>query len=277
VTSGRPVDLDTLADYVEGVLDTEDAAEVASLIADDPEWSATYAQLTGALPQVASALAAVPAEPMPAPVSSRIASALEALDRPTNVVSIERARSVRFGKRSTWLKVAAAVIFIGLFLGVLPQFVGSSNSGGSEKSSSASGGAITNHEAVRGPVQLSASGRDYTAAMLANSAPAAPQAGGTASTSNVPGPTRRPSVGGNNQTFGAEEVPPSLRQFTDQSRLNECLDDVAKAVGGGTPSSVDFAQYAHQPALIIGFSDLPSSVAVGSACGQNGADILARG
>jgi hypothetical protein len=279
VISGRPVDLDTLADYVEGVLDADATAEVDSLIADDPAWSAAHAQLIEALPQVTSALAAVPAESMPAEVSLRIGDALRSLDRHANVVSMAAARRSRFGSRSTWLKVAAAVIFLGLFLGLLPRVIGSSSSGGTDKNAASSGGSNALSEQIHTPVKLTNSGIDYSKSTLERvPAPAAPPvaAGSVAPDGGVRGSAKTPASVPSGETFGAESVPAPLARLASTPALDVCLHDVAAALGG-TPVSVDFARYQGRPALIIGFSDLPYSVAVGAACGETGADILARG
>ncbi|SCF43489.1 hypothetical protein [Micromonospora mirobrigensis] len=82
MTSGdlSQVDHDLLADYVGGALEgTPEQATVARLVDEDPTWSAAYARLVTALPQVHDDLArwaAGPAPEMPLAVAERIAAAL---------------------------------------------------------------------------------------------------------------------------------------------------------------------------------------------------------
>ncbi|BCB80600.1 hypothetical protein Pflav_070100 [Phytohabitans flavus] len=74
------VDFDLLADYVGGALDgTPEEAVVARRIAEEPTWAQAHAALVEATGSVEASLVAwgESAEPMPAEVADRIATALE--------------------------------------------------------------------------------------------------------------------------------------------------------------------------------------------------------
>jgi len=62
------VDLDLLADYVEGVLDPDEQARVQLLVQHDRDWASAHDALQAALPSVAAALASVNPVAMPASV-----------------------------------------------------------------------------------------------------------------------------------------------------------------------------------------------------------------
>jgi anti-sigma factor RsiW len=275
--SGRPVDLDTLADYVEGVLDADATAEVADLIRDDPAWASTYAGLSAAQPLVATALSSIPDEPMPVDVANRIDGAIRSLDRPSNVVPLSSARARR--DRSVlsrgWLKAAAALVLVALGIGLVVRVAGTTAPTGSKSATSGSAGVPM--LAPPSGVKVTASGTDYTKSSLATrpgpeNAPQATAGGSSA--------TRRPAIAGPGavSSFGPDRVSSSLRRLTDPDELSTCLSAVAQATGG-TPAAVDFALYEHRPALIIGFADLAFSVAVGPSCGEGGAGaaLLGRG
>lgn len=98
----RPVGVDALADYVEGLLDPDERAQVELAIAEDPQTAALVAELE-ALPDL---LAATDVEPMPADVVARVDAAIarESQDR--------AAAPVPTGRRTTrarrWLVPAMA-------------------------------------------------------------------------------------------------------------------------------------------------------------------------
>lgn len=276
--SGRPVDLDALADYVEGVLDAGATAEVADLIRGDPAWASTYAELSAAQPLVAAALSSIPDEPMPVDVANRIDGAIRSLDRPSNVIPLTAARTV-LRERSVlnrgWLKVAAALVLVLLGVGLVVRVAGSTAPTGSKNATS--GSAALPMLVPPSGVKLTATGTDYTKSSLATrpGPEIAPQG-----TSGGNSATRGPAIAGPGavSSFGAERVSSSLRRLTDPDELSMCLSAVAQATGG-KPATVDFALYEHRPALIIGFSDLAFSVAVGPNCGEGGAGaaLLGRG
>lgn len=64
--------LDQLADYTAGLLDPADAARLTRRLAADPELAALAVDVAAALDRVGDELAAVPVEPMPAPVAARL-------------------------------------------------------------------------------------------------------------------------------------------------------------------------------------------------------------
>lgn len=74
----HPVDLDLLADYLAGELDSASARRVEALVAGEPAWSASLSALRRADEAVRDSLAGVPAEPMPDDVVDRLMAALAA-------------------------------------------------------------------------------------------------------------------------------------------------------------------------------------------------------
>ena len=74
------VDIDLLADYIDGALDGPRRAEVEQLIATDPQWRETYELLVPGMVAAGAELTAMGArpEPMPADVVARLDAALAA-------------------------------------------------------------------------------------------------------------------------------------------------------------------------------------------------------
>ncbi|WP_433299492.1 hypothetical protein ACQP2F_46330 [Actinoplanes sp. CA-030573] len=295
----RGVDVNLLADYIGGVLDgTPDESVVATLIADDLAWRAAYETLSGGMASVTAELGRFEAEPMPDDVAARLDAALAAAPPPLAVVRStesedETAPAVREKKSSRKLRwvtpiavAAGAVAFVGFGLDYLAGRDGSST----DSSYSTAGGQA---ESDKGAAADSGA---------ANSAQAPALAPDRASGS-VPAPTRKLEVppgpqllaSGMNyskKTLGeavsstmassADAYDKSLARLRVGSALQDCLDMIAAANGGGhlEAESVDFARYNGKPAIVVRFTSNGKSwaVASGPACGtlSGGADTLAK-
>lgn len=260
------VDLDLLADCMDGALPDAQARTVLDLVASDPAWAAGYAALASAQPAVRGAVASYAAgtEPMPADVADRITRALRDASRPAPVLSLAAARARRGRQMPGWARAAAGVAAACLVtVGAVAALHGVQ--GGSTKSASTTTdrNAISLPRATRtlpvapgSSVWVSASGQDYTAATLG---------------SNTHRPTSVTTFGSDSESGGRPlQVPEDLSRLTAVSALQECLAAIT-ATYGGTPTAVDYATYNGQPALIVTISSPNLVVAVADQCGLPGA------
>jgi hypothetical protein len=268
--TSRPVDLDTLADYLEDLLPPAERATVADLIATDPSWSATLTALQAAQPRVIAALSAAGQDPTPMPAD--VLGRVDELRRSAVVVDLGARRASRLHRtvHSSLLKVAAALIVLVVGIGFLTQFARSQSS---EKSASNTGAKAVAPQAVPAPpgLTIGRSGTDYTRADL------------TSGGNIVAGPSRFPTHAGPapahvpspGAVVAPGSVPPALRRLLEPAALSDCLTAV-EALTGRTPTGVDFALYQHDPALIFGFGTAGALIAVGPTCGEPGAgaDVL---
>lgn len=290
------VELDRLADWTAGALESTDAAEVARLVATDPRWSQAHALLVEADQAVRDDLlaASAPAPAMPLDVVARIEAALRdassgsviPLD-PTRARPSTRTRSRSSSRRrsdprrrhnSRILAIAAAVIAVAGGLGYALTQVPSV--GGSATSAAP---ALDSAEGDAGPGQVAApnsgalprvvvTDTNYTRTALAAlgavsdtaaEAPPGLTSGGNA-TRDAPFPV--PDV-------MKQAIPGPLARLTAPAALSACLSAVVQA-HPGAPVSVEFARFDGQPALIILLRTNGAStvVAVGPDCGLAGAD-----
>ena len=301
-SGGRPVDLDLLADYIEGALTPDEAARIEDLVDNDPAWAEMLAALTAALPSVDARLSAYAVEtpPMPSEVAERITASLHALaadaaaperhttDRPatnrpaTNRPAADRPAADRPGASARrhrrrllsnrWLQAAAIlIIFIGGLtvvakLGSNSTAKSATSGNGGEKSAIAGVAPSLPDMSTRPGLSVSASGKDYNASTLTGPVP------GPAFTAHLSGPT-----GGDVEPAAPASVPAALSRLLDPSALNDCLTAV-EATNSGIASAVDFASYQGQPALIVTIGAPEIVVAAGPACGLpgRGADEIAR-
>jgi hypothetical protein len=256
-----PSDLDTLADYVEGLLDgTPEADAVAERIAADPTWADAYRQLTAATPQVTAELAELAHPPLPPAIAARLESAME--KQYATSQTIVRLKPRRSPARSEgWTRfggwAAAAVIVLVICVGGIAAIrSGSSSNNDSASSSKASG--------VSAPAGTVAAGGVHKSGLYYRSADLGPQArnqlepGTTAGTMSqaVPAPAAAPSG--------------PLSRLAGASALRTCL----VTLGVSEAQSVDYATLDGQPAVVIVTPD-PSGrtwdvLAVGPECGVNG-------
>ncbi len=282
----RERDLDLLADFIAGVLDDAQTAEVAHLVATDTQWARTYDALIWADGAVRHDLNAAAGDaPMPAAVAARLDRALltargaTASRRP--VVHSAR-RKETAGRRAwgRWAGVAAAAASVVAVVGgitVASQLAGRETPNAAApqiNSESGDRGAAdvpppsAPTSAVSGQPSFVISGIDYQAATLSQLALAAPvPAHGAAPTSDdaskvaeVPQLVR-------------EAAPAGLSRLTVLTELSACL--AAIRVGHpGTVAVVDYARFGGQPALVVLVRQGATStiVAVGPDCGLAGAD-----
>jgi hypothetical protein len=283
------VDLDLLADYVEGVLDPDEQARVISFVQHDPEWASAHDALVAALPSVATALASVTPEPMP---TSVLAATLEsfAAERAANALETEPDRSAtgahkrddtrpvggrpptagtkrarRRELRGAVLAAFALVLVVSLGLGYLAH-----NNTQSAKSPATDGKAaapqFAGGAASGGKPLIVASGRDYTQ-------PTLPYAYGAQNPPAATPPVRTPD----SIVPGPEITSASLDRLRMPDALDACLAGVTATVGG-TPMLVDYARFQGVPALIVTIADPRTVLAVGADCGLpgHGIDELAR-
>jgi anti-sigma factor RsiW len=302
-------DLDRLADYTAGLLDPAEAAEVDRLIATDDGWARAHDALIAAQPLVDRALARLPEERMPADVAARIEHALGRAagdargagpgqrstagdargagpgQRPTaigpgpaagtgsNVIDLGRARRWRRAALAT-TAVAAAVAVCAGGLVALNGLRSVTNSATSSAGGAANAPQVTQDTGTVPTILVS--GTDYTHVQLAT--PPAEASRVPDALSGQPGkgaPSGAAAAPGGRSN--ADAVPPStavpaeLARLTDPTQLRACLDAIV-AVDRGQPTSVDYARYKGQPALIVTLAVGPvTAVAVGPSCGLPGA------
>ena len=303
---GRPVDIELLADFAEGLLTPSQANEVRQLIDADPAWASTLTMLDESAPAVAAALAAYAedtAGAMPTEVAARLTSALaevargresqpssEPLDadphgagrqgpadnrpgrggggtRPPTV----RTPSGRSGSRTLWTRLALVSVFVLAVVGVgfLVRLAPSTQSNSTSSGSALAAPDVRLPElAARPGLTVTASGTQYSASTSVY---------GGANSSEVPRPTAAGSGGGVqplHQTAKAvspDRAPAALGRLTSPAALEACLEAVETSVGG-TTRSVDFASYDGAPALIVVLDSPPRAVAVDPNCGLDGND-----
>lgn len=292
-----PVDLDMLAEYMDGLLPAAEAAIVAGRVAGDPHWAALYASLGAAMPAVRTSLAAQPpAEPMPLDVRDRIMAALGELP-PISGATVGQTPSAMSPARDVgppagatgdvrppgrrdrshrppmrrrlaqagWLKAALSIAVVAVvFVGVGFALRGSSQS-----------------EKTAGTPAPAAAGRDVTAPArtpdFSSAGAAIPGVRVTTSGTNYTAATlgqngiQAPTAPRPELTGGTEG--PALGGAGSPDATNPlvaCLADITAAHGGHV-IAVDIATYEGRPALIVTLTAPPLTVAVGTACGTPGA------
>ena len=178
--NAQPVDHDLLAGYVGGALDgSPDGADVAELVATDPEWADAHDRLVVALEAVGADLAAYAAvdEPMPDDVAARLEAALADAPPALTVVSGGRPGAGRRKRKIPgWLApvaVAASVVaFAGFWLNSAGGGFSADDSGGSDSAATSSdaggsGNAEQAPAAASAPVlRREATGLDYDDQMV---------------------------------------------------------------------------------------------------------------
>ncbi|MFC0532910.1 hypothetical protein [Phytohabitans kaempferiae] len=286
------VDFDLLADYVGGALDgTPEEAVVARRVAEEPAWREAHAALTEATGSVHASLAAwgEAAEPMPAEVADRIATALEQephrpalvpvpgdADGPRRSATKARRRLPAWAAPATIAAGVVALAGFGLSQaggigGSDDSSAGSADAPVSARENAADGRATLPFNSADGPVV--ASGQDYRQAGLSDAAPP-------------------PMPMGSKQTSGEEAAPGStaaqidnaspLGRLRDPVALGSCVSAIGRdhPPGVGTVEVVDLATFEGSPAVIVFFTDGSGARwvwASGPECGQaaRGADTRA--
>lgn len=273
----RDLDLDRLADFIAGVLDGQDATEVAELVATDPVWSRAYAALVDADKAVRTQLRAwTDAMPqrMPADVAGRIDAALAAVHRPHTAPV--RSLSVARQRRRHALVAAAAAVVVGVVgLGVasqvLPGLRGFASTEAAEAPQPVRGeGAAEPDDSVGTPhntVTVMSSGTNYTASTLRQLVGA-----GVRATPDRAGKSTRSPAGVEAPALPAEDDP--LARLRDPAELKSCLDAI-RAQQLGVPTLIDYARYEGAPALVVVLrqgAGASTVVVAGPDCGRKGAD-----
>jgi anti-sigma factor RsiW len=288
-----PIDVEMLADYLDGLLPAGPAAAVERRIESDPRWAIAAEQLRRAAPAVMGALRDTHTEPMPEVVFDRLMRALpdrgdatinDRTDRtvdkpaapedrdapPARVISLDRRR----GRRSIWsnvAKVAAALIVLaGIGTGIGFGLRG----GGINQSSSTSAGSAEKAPPAASAgdvggvaIPVTASGHDYTGEL-------------TRAPSTLPAPHVQspilPTPNGAGTDSAVPNVPPILERLANGG-LPACLAQLQDQFGL-PPVRADFGSYAAQPVVVVTLSG-PDIIAVGADCGLpgHGADVLATG
>jgi len=287
--NAQPVDHDLLARYVGGALDdSPDGADVAELVATDPEWADAHDRLVVALEAVGADLAAYAAvdEPMPDDVAARLEAALA--DAPPALTVVPGGRSAarrRKRKIPGWLApvaVAASVIaFAGFWLNSAGGGFSADDSGGSDSAATSSdaggsGNAEQAPAAASAPVlRREATGLDYNDQMVE---------GGARTTLKSSDAPQGPAVGDPDRTApprtylgDGSSASPQLGRLTAPAALAECLGAIATEHGVPitTTTAVDYARYEGKPALVVFFTDAAGQQwawVAGPDCGPGGAD-----
>jgi hypothetical protein len=275
------VDLDLLADYVGGALDTQEHATVAGLIAHDPAWRAAYDELTTGMTAVGAQLSAVGAasEPMPADLAVRLEEAFRA------ATPAPRLEPIRGGVRSStpdprrrrwrWAVPIAAAAGVLAFAGIgVDYLAGGSNTATDSRASSAGGAArpenaplaasgLPQVAAPPSAAQIRSTGTDYDLATLSSGASSRVEAPPAKNATAAPG-------------IADESGAAPLARLRPPDALLGCLNAIATANGAGTITvqTVDYARFRGKPALVVRFSAANGkwAWASGPSCGAPGAD-----
>jgi hypothetical protein len=273
-------ELDQLADFVAGAADPAVEARIARRVADEPRWAAAHRQLVAADTAMSELLRAS-AQPlvMPADVAAGVDDALrvlarssglslitgEASDPPPTISAPERLRHWRIGR------IAAAAAGIVAVVGGIGLAAKSINDSGSTTASAPmrdnSGAAPAQGPSLGGPEpERLFSGTNYTSQTLSG----APKRLVSPDFASVPGvePPQVPE-----RADGAAAVPDPLVRLLDPGALAACLDAI-RALIPGTVTTVDYAKFEGDPALVVVVrrAGQLTNVAVGPDCGRIGAD-----
>jgi hypothetical protein len=289
-------ELDELADFAEGVLDSAAAARVAVLVRTDERWSAALAALTQAAPATLAALQT--AARVPVAIPGEVAARLDAVlthnpsqpagspSRPVGGRTDARRPAAtarpssagpgrRSGARRTARTVAGVVALVVLVCGGGLTLARTLRPALSHSDSAAVGNApaqprpefattptgdLPGESSGATRPRLLASGTDYrpdTLHLLVNTPPAAPAMTLNADKANM-------------------SVPGALGGLTTEGGFAACVASVG-LVHTGQVTVADYARFEGQPALVlVVVSGMKSTViAVGPGCGGAGADELA--
>jgi len=278
----RPVDIELLADFSEGLLPPDEASAVQARVDADPEWADTLALLRASGPAVASALASYAEatdDPMPTDISDRLAAALIAERAPaaprlsdqrpprssaaTGPPASRKPPGRRRSRHTAWSRgalVAVAVLVVA-GLGLFAKF-GISPEATSNSKTTAASGSDAAAPALPG-LMITASGTNYTSLLTPFAASATPT-----NPLIVPHATRSPA-GINGPALGSpstlEHVQPVLDRLLNPATLRACLTKI-EGLAGGTAQSVDFATYEGTPAIVVVLDSPSSAIAADSNC-----------
>jgi hypothetical protein len=248
------LDLDTLADLQEGLLEPERATDAAAHLQDCPDCRTTRAALDDVSAQLRDLGAADQA--VPEDVVRRLDDALVAVGTPTPAATAT-ITPLRRPERAPWrtraLQAAAVFVLIAAVGGIgygAVRGLSNGDSASSTAASDSSGGAkAASPESQRGAAgyKIMASGRDYTGTslraavpeLLAGSLPLVGASGPTSSDSSAP-----PSSSAAPGTAGTGN-----QRLRSGAALAACVANLAG--GPVTPLAVDVAKFKGQPATVI--------------------------
>jgi len=288
----RPVDIELLADFSEGLLAPAEAEAVRAQVDADPDWAAALSLLRESAPGVTAALAAYAADTsaaMPPDVADRLTAALIAersagdtavSEQVTPTQAAPRRRPLRSPatrpptsrkssgrgrrSRSPWTlgALAAVVVLVVVGLGFVVKFVAAPT----EKSSgSASVASAPELDGVGLPgLTITSSGIDYTSLTFSAVTPTKPSplAPSAATAIKSPAGINGPSLNG---PKALRNVPPALDRLLDPVTLRACAIKI-EGLATGTARSIDFATYHGAPAIIVTLESPTSRVAADPNC-----------
>jgi len=237
--SAMHLDRTTLAELDEGLLGTDAAAQARRHLAGCAECRDRLASIT----RVRTALAAAPAEPLPASVGARLDAALKAADR-SAPVTLRRGAPPLAARRSRWqpggglLAAGAAASIVLLLFGALVVGALKGGNGGSTTSAGGSGSEARSADVAGGGVV--ASGRNYTAATVVAAVPALVAGQGRAQLA--------PSESGS-PAADIKATAPRAR-LAGPGALEPCIAELAGR-SGVRPLAVDLARFAGKPAAVL--------------------------
>ena len=279
----RPVDIELLADFSEGLLPAAEASAVQTLVDGDPEWADALALLRESAPDVSDSLAAYADDtsaPMPSDVMDRLSAALtaerssgdpEAVPRrgPTRPSSrhdasrptTPRARGRRY--RAALGALTAVVVLVAVGIGFGVKFAGAPSEKSSGTTSDAAAQPPLHTFSLRG-VTITASGTNYTALSITAVAPSAP-GGLTPAPGGIKSPAGINAGSGVAPAPALTDVPPALRRLLNPDTLRTCLTKI-EGLQTGTARQVDFATYDGSPAIIVTLESPNSMVAADPDC-----------
>lgn len=253
------LDLVTLADLDEALLEPAVASRVRGHLAGCSDCRLRLASVAG----VRTALAAAAAEPLPAEIGARLDAALAGADRSAPVPAGRTAFTSMATRRIAWrpggglLAAGAAASIVALLVGALA--IGALRDGGGSANSTAGAGAAPARG--RSDAASTASGRNYTAAVLRAAVPA------------LVAPQRRTAM-----AAGAPvQAPPELAGLREPPALARCVAELAGRAGVA-PLAVDLARFAGKPAAVVvlpeaGRASVLDVWVVGPGCTRGNPDL----
>lgn len=260
-SGGAHLDLVTLADLDAASLEPAAESRVRGHLAGCSDCRLRLASVTG----VRTALAAAPAEPLPADIGARLDAALAGAHRSAPVAVERTAVTPVAGRRIGWrpggglLAAGAAASIVLLLFGAL--VIGALRDG---NRGAATGTAKSNPAAGRrAGGEISASGRNYTAAALRAAVPAL-----------VAKPGRAASA----SELSVAQAPVELARLREPRALTPCVAELAGRAGVA-PLAVDLARYAGKPAAVVVLPETGRPAVldvwvVGPGCTRGNADLL---
>jgi hypothetical protein len=278
------VDVDTLADLEEGLLETEQATTIAEHLETCPQCRARRDAIDDVQLLLRDRGAGADA-PAPEDVVRRLDDALAAAATPlptasatvtplhTASATVTPLTSPQARARQPWMTrvLQAAAVFVlvaavgGLGYGGIKALSGGDSTGASTAADSGGGQARTQKREAAHPYVITSSGRNYTASSLRSAVPGllsgkfdatARGTGGKATPSKTPtGPTAEHAPAAGSAT--------DSERLRDKKALAACVANLAgEKKGVVTPLAVDIARFDGKPATIIVLPDTkdPSTV-----------------